>query len=124
MGATLANNGRSDDATAAYIKALELRPKYVRGLINMGIALTNLSRYKEAAQYYLSALKLSPTSAHVWDYVRLVFTSIDRFDLVEVTRSQNLAVLEQTLSSIDSEPRVDSGHGVDEIMTKSASVSV
>lgn len=104
MGATLANNGRSDDAIDAYKKALELRPNFVRGLINMGIALTNLSRFKRAVEYYIDALRLSPTASHVWDYIRLVFTSIERYDLVELTSSHDLALFERAMSSTSSSP--------------------
>lgn len=34
-------------------RALELKPKYARGWLNMGISHANLSRYHEAARCYL-----------------------------------------------------------------------
>ena len=38
LGATLANSSRSQEAIAAYQKALDLKPNYMRAWTNMGIA--------------------------------------------------------------------------------------
>jgi Flp pilus assembly protein TadD len=38
LGATLANSGRSQEAVAAYQRALDAKPNYMRAWTNMGIA--------------------------------------------------------------------------------------
>ncbi len=38
LGATQANSSRSQEAIAAYQRALDLKPNYMRALTNMGIA--------------------------------------------------------------------------------------
>ena len=38
LGATLANSGRSAEAVAAYQRALDAKPNYMRAWTNMGIA--------------------------------------------------------------------------------------
>jgi tetratricopeptide (TPR) repeat protein len=44
LGATLANSQRSEEALPAYHRALDLKPKYARGWLNLGISHANLSR--------------------------------------------------------------------------------
>lgn len=43
LGATLANSSRSQEAVAAYQKALDLKPNYMRAWTNMGIAQVRLA---------------------------------------------------------------------------------
>jgi peroxin-5 len=40
MGATLANNNKSDQAVQIYVKALNARPTYARGWLNLGVNIT------------------------------------------------------------------------------------
>lgn len=35
------------------------------------------------------ALKLNPEASHIWGYLRVTFTSMDRFDLVTLASSQD-----------------------------------
>ena len=58
LGATLANSGRSEDAIAAYCKALEENPNFVRARYNLGVSCINIGCYPEAASHLLSALEL------------------------------------------------------------------
>ena len=58
LGATLANSGRSEDAIAAYEKALNENPNFVRARYNLGVSCINIHCYPEAAQHLLSALWL------------------------------------------------------------------
>lgn len=44
LGATLANSQRSQEALPAYHRALDIKPKYARGWLNLGISHANLSR--------------------------------------------------------------------------------
>ena len=47
LGATQANGSMSEAAIPAYHKALELKPKYARGWLNLGISHANLGNYNE-----------------------------------------------------------------------------
>ncbi|RMZ83527.1 hypothetical protein DV737_g1603, partial [Chaetothyriales sp. CBS 132003] len=58
LGATLANSGRSEDAIAAYCKALEHNPNFVRARYNLGVSCINIGCYPEAAGHLLGALNL------------------------------------------------------------------
>ncbi|KAL9623177.1 MAG: hypothetical protein Q9160_002492 [Pyrenula sp. 1 TL-2023] len=58
LGATLANSGRSEDAIAAYERALTLNPNFVRARYNLGVSCINIGCYPEAAQHLLEALSL------------------------------------------------------------------
>jgi peroxin-5 len=58
LGATLANSGRSEDAIAAYCKALDHNPNFVRARYNLGVSCINIGCYPEAAGHLLGALNL------------------------------------------------------------------
>merc|ERR1712166_1191454 len=83
LGATQANGSRSKDALHAYNQALALKPTYVRAWINTGISYSNQSQYEQACAYFLKGLTLSPDSNHVWSYIRMAFTCMDRADLTQ-----------------------------------------
>ncbi|PQE04339.1 Peroxisomal targeting signal receptor protein [Rutstroemia sp. NJR-2017a BBW] len=58
LGATLANSGRSEEAIAAYEKALTLRTNFVRARYNLGVSCINIGCYEEAAAHLLGALAM------------------------------------------------------------------
>lgn len=58
LGATLANSGKSEDAIAAYEKALTLRPNFVRARYNLGVSCINMGCHAEAAGHLLAALEM------------------------------------------------------------------
>jgi peroxin-5 len=58
LGATLANSGRSEEAIAAYEKALTLRENFVRARYNLGVSCINIGCYEEAASHLLGALAM------------------------------------------------------------------
>ncbi|CZS89107.1 probable peroxisomal targeting signal receptor [Rhynchosporium graminicola] len=58
LGATLANSGRSEEAIAAYEKALTLRTNFVRARYNLGVSCINIGCYDEAASHLLGALSM------------------------------------------------------------------
>lgn len=58
LGATLANSGRSEEAIAAYEKALMLKPNFVRARYNLGVSCINIGCFGEAAQHLLGALSM------------------------------------------------------------------
>lgn len=82
-GAALANSMRPAEATAAYRQALELRPNYVRTLVNVGLAHNNKLEFLDAAREFLNALILNPKAEHIWNYVRQAILQADRIDLLE-----------------------------------------
>ncbi|KAI9825262.1 MAG: Peroxisomal membrane signal receptor PTS1 [Thelocarpon impressellum] len=114
LGATLANSGRSEEAIAAYEKALTLRPNFVRARYNLGVSCINIGCLGEAAQHLLGALamhavveaegrerarevtggRLSDSeidgvlaqnqSTNLYDTLRRVFSQMDRRDLAEL----------------------------------------
>jgi len=83
LGATLANAGRAAEALPLYAAALAQRPTFARGWLNLGISFANLNKYSESAKAYVQALHLSPGARHIWGYLRVVLTCLDRLDLVE-----------------------------------------
>jgi peroxin-5 len=58
LGATLANSGRSEEAIAAYEKALSIRPNFVRARYNLGVSCINIGCHDEAAGHLLAALDM------------------------------------------------------------------
>lgn len=62
LGATLANSGRSEEAIAAYERALSLRGNFVRARYNLGVSCINIGCYDEAAAHLLGALSMHKIS--------------------------------------------------------------
>lgn len=113
LGATLANSGKSEDAIAAYEKALTLRPNFVRARYNLGVSCINMGCHAEAAGHLLAALEMHKSvetegrekakeilgggvsdaqldamttqnrSTNLYDTLRRVFTQMGRRDLAE-----------------------------------------
>ncbi|KAI1354048.1 TPR-like protein [Xylaria sp. FL0043] len=113
LGATLANSGKSEDAIAAYEKALTLRSNFVRARYNLGVSCINMGCHSEAAGHLLAALNMHKTveregrekarellggdvsdaqidamttqnrSTNLYDTLRRVFTQMGRRDLAD-----------------------------------------
>ncbi|KAM0330049.1 hypothetical protein ACHAQA_004220 [Verticillium albo-atrum] len=58
LGATLANSGQSEEAIAAYEKALSIHPNFVRARYNLGVSCINIGCHDEAAAHFLAALSM------------------------------------------------------------------
>ncbi|KAL7574655.1 hypothetical protein ACA910_003003 [Epithemia clementina (nom. ined.)] len=95
LGATLANSHRSEQALPAYHRALQLKPKYARGWLNLAISHSNLHHYAEAARCYLQTLSLNPAAVHCWSYLRIALTCDEKFDLLPLVAEQNLAAFQE-----------------------------
>lgn len=98
LGATLANSGKSEQALPIYKQALEKRPNYARGWLNLGISLANLNRYQDAAKAYVQALHLNPRARHIWGYLRVVLTCLEELDLVELCGKEDISSVAPRLS--------------------------
>ena len=55
LGATLANSSDAAEAQYAYAEAIKVRPKYIRGHVNMGMSYGAADRPDEAAKSYIKA---------------------------------------------------------------------
>ncbi len=97
LGATLANSNKSEEALPIYKQALEQRPTYARGWLNLGISLANLNRYQDAAKAYIQALHLNPRAKHIWGYLRVVLTCLEELDMVELCGKEDLPTLSTKL---------------------------
>ncbi|EPQ57698.1 hypothetical protein GLOTRDRAFT_16305, partial [Gloeophyllum trabeum ATCC 11539] len=104
-GATLANNGRPEEALQFYYRALELNPAYIRARFNLGISCINLRRYEEAAQHILDALVLQDsdsvydqpgadkrgiTSSALWESLKTTCLHMQRIDLATLCERHDL----------------------------------
>lgn len=69
--------------------------RYARGWLNLGISYANLSQHEEAARAYLQALHLNPEAKHIWGYLRVALTWMDRLDLVELTNREDVMLFRQ-----------------------------
>lgn len=69
---------------------MELKPKYARGWLNLGISHANLGKYDLAARSYLKALDLNNNASHIWSYLRISFSCLERKDLLAKAESQNI----------------------------------
>eukprot|EP00002_Diphylleia_rotans_P029879 TRINITY_DN6106_c0_g1_i2.p1 TRINITY_DN6106_c0_g1~~TRINITY_DN6106_c0_g1_i2.p1 ORF type:complete len:152 (-),score=32.01 TRINITY_DN6106_c0_g1_i2:208-663(-) len=90
LGATQANSNRSAEAVESYRRCLEIKPTYVRGWTNMGISHTDQGNYFDAATYYLGALAANERARHIWGYLTSLFMMMERGDLVEKCKEQNV----------------------------------
>ncbi len=97
LGATLANHGHSGDAVAAYRRALDLKPNYMRAWTNMGISYANLGDYIASGAYYVRALGLNPDASHVWSYLRTSLACAGRSELLGAVESRDLNALRAAL---------------------------
>ena len=97
LAATYANSNNSAQAVPLYASALQLRPNYARGWLNLGIAYANMNHYDEAAKAYVQALHLNNNAKHIWGYLRVVLSFMDRPDLVEISAKEDAGLLAEAL---------------------------
>ena len=90
VGASLANANQNQNAIEFYKKSLEIRPRFVRGWLNMGIAHANQNDYSTALKYYMHALELNQNANHIYNYMRVALTSLNRLDLVQMCNSNDV----------------------------------
>lgn len=108
LGATLANNGKADEAIEYYLRALELLPSYVRARYNLSISLINLGNYIESIEHLLIGLETQVedqgssgvTSEVLWQTLEINCSLIQRMDLMESCQIKDLNQFRQTFFSL------------------------
>ena len=80
---------------AAYQRALDLKPNYVRAWANMGIGFANQGKYEQSCGFYTRALSLNPHAESVWGYLRISLGCCGRIDLMEAVDRQDLERLQR-----------------------------
>jgi tetratricopeptide (TPR) repeat protein len=63
LGSALNNQGKWDEATPHFERALQIEPDYPEAQENLGVALVNQGELEEAIQHFDRALQLNPYSA-------------------------------------------------------------
>lgn len=97
IGATLANSSRSSDAIPLYRQALEKRPRYTRGWLNLGISYANIGEHADAARAYIMAIRLNPEAMHIFGYLRVLLAMMDRLDAVQLLGDKDIDGVERLL---------------------------
>uniref|UniRef100_A0A671Q7L6 Peroxisomal targeting signal 1 receptor n=1 Tax=Sinocyclocheilus anshuiensis TaxID=1608454 RepID=A0A671Q7L6_9TELE len=117
LGATLANGNRSEEAVAAYRRALELQPGFVRSRYNLGISCVNLGAHREAVEHFLEALSLQRQAAgdgeggasrgpgaavtvmsdNIWSTLRMALSMMGESSLYSAADRRDLDTLLQTV---------------------------
>ena len=62
-----------------------------------GISHANLMKYEDAARAYVRALNLTPTAKHIWGYLRVVLTNMNRLDLAELSGQEDTVAIAKAL---------------------------
>jgi Tfp pilus assembly protein PilF len=76
LGSILMNLNRSDEALAAFERAIEMRPDYADALNNVGVLHRNARRIEKAIEYLKRAVELNPNLTHAQANLRAAYRDI------------------------------------------------
>uniref|UniRef100_A0A7N5ZYK6 Peroxisomal targeting signal 1 receptor n=1 Tax=Anabas testudineus TaxID=64144 RepID=A0A7N5ZYK6_ANATE len=91
LGATLANGSRSEEAVAAYRRALELQPGFVRSRYNLGISCVNLGAHRAARGPGGAAATVM--SDNIWSTLRMALSMMGESSLYAAADRRDLDTL-------------------------------
>uniref|UniRef100_A0A665VJA2 Peroxisomal targeting signal 1 receptor n=1 Tax=Echeneis naucrates TaxID=173247 RepID=A0A665VJA2_ECHNA len=91
LGATLANGSRSEEAVAAYRRALELQPGFVRSRYNLGISCVNLGAHRAARGPGGAAANMM--SDNIWSTLRMALSMMGESSLYAAADRRDLDAL-------------------------------
>ena len=80
LGVVNAGLGKSEEAVASHIKAIQLKPDYVDAYSNLGIILRFLGKYEEAITSYSKAIQLSPDNADTHYNLGIALKELGRYE--------------------------------------------
>ena len=80
MGVTLKDQGKLDEAIAAYNKALSIKPDYADAYNNMGNALKDQGKLDEAIAAYNKALSIKPDYAEAYNNMGVTLQEQGKLD--------------------------------------------
>ena len=83
---------RLDEATVAYRKALDLRPRFADAWNNLATTLRDLKRYEEAETAYRKALALKADDPEILNSLSLALKDLNRLDEAEAALRRALAI--------------------------------
>jgi len=101
LGATLANSGRSEEAIAAYEKALTIHPNFVRARYNLGVSCINVGCHAEAAGHLLAALDMhNAVETRGREQAREILGGVSDENLERMTTQNRSTTLYDTLRRV------------------------
>jgi protein O-GlcNAc transferase len=80
LGVALKNQGKLDEAIAAYCKAICIKPDHVEAHSNLGNVLRDQGKFDEAVAAYREAIRISPDQARAYSDLGVALADQGNFD--------------------------------------------
>lgn len=104
-GVELAEQGRFEEAIAAFNRAIEIYPKYENAHNNLGLALGSQKQFSEAAVEFQHALAINPQNVETYNNLGIALGSQGKF-------SQAIAAFRQAIKIEPDDPNSHQNLGV------------
>ena len=101
LGHALAALGRPTAASAAFARAIELKPVYPEALCNWGLALAELDRFDEAESKYRQAITANPRFAGAYNNLGLLLKATGRLTEAQLAFEQAIELSPRDFSLYD-----------------------
>jgi tetratricopeptide (TPR) repeat protein len=79
LGNALYDQGRREEAAASYERAIEIKPDFVKALVNLGVVLNESSKSEEAIKYFNKAEAIAPKDVTVLCNKGLALYALQRY---------------------------------------------